>query len=61
MCCNGVFWSVSWYEQRTNMSYTIDLSRSVAERYGGPVAEADVAAARAVAAMAAQLVKLPVP
>jgi hypothetical protein len=60
VCCNGVFGTLSWYEPRTDMSYTVDLSRSVAERYGSPVAEADVAAARAVAALAAQLVKLPV-
>jgi len=43
------------------MSYTIDMSRSVAARYGGSSAEADVSAARAVAALAAQLVRLPVP
>ena len=59
VCCNGVFWSLSWYEERTNMSYTIDLSRSVASRYGSLAAEDDVAAARAVGALAAQLVRLP--
>jgi curved DNA-binding protein CbpA len=59
VCCNGVFWSLSWYEQRTNMSYTIDLSRSVAARYGSPLAEHDVVAAHAVAALATQLVRLP--
>ena len=30
VCCNGVFWSLSWYEERANMSYTIDLSRTQA-------------------------------
>lgn len=59
VCCNGVFWSLSWYEQRTNMSYTIDLSRSVAARYGSPTADQDMAAARAVARLAAALVRLP--
>jgi len=59
VCCNGVFWSVSWYEPRTNMSYTIDLSRSVAVRYGSLTATGDVAAARSVAALAGQLVRLP--
>ena len=59
VCCNGVFWSLSWYEQRTNMSYTIDLSRSVAARYGSQSADDDVAAARSVGALAAQLVRLP--
>jgi hypothetical protein len=59
VCCNGVFWSVSWYEQRTNMSYTIDLSRSVAARHGSLTADGDVAAAHAVAALAGQLVRLP--
>jgi hypothetical protein len=59
VCCNGVFWSVSWYAQRTNMSYTIDLSRSVAARYGSSSAEDDVAAARSVGSLAAQLVRLP--
>jgi hypothetical protein len=41
------------------MSYTIDLSRSVAARYGSSTAEGDTAAARAVAALAHQLVRLP--
>jgi hypothetical protein len=59
VCCNGVFWSVSWYEPRANMSYTIDLSRSVAARFGGPRAENDLAAARSMAALATQLVRLP--
>ncbi|MCA1644187.1 MAG: J domain-containing protein [Chloroflexi bacterium] len=59
VCCNGVFWSLSWYEQRTNMSYTIDLSRNVATRYGSQTADADVAAARAIGALATQLVRLP--
>ncbi len=59
VCCNGVFWSLSWYEQRTNMSYTIDLSRSVAARYGSLAAEGDESAAHAVGALAAQLVRLP--
>ena len=59
VCCNGVFWSLSWYEQRSNMSYTIDLSRSVAARYGSLAAEGDLGAARSVAALAGQLVRLP--
>jgi hypothetical protein len=59
VCCNGVFWSLSWYEPQANMSYTIDLSRSIAALYGGPAAEADIAAARAFAALAPQLVRLP--
>jgi hypothetical protein len=59
VCCNGVFWSLGWYDQRTNMSYTIDLSRSVAARYGSLAAEGDVAAAHAVATLATQLVRLP--
>jgi hypothetical protein len=59
VCCNGVFWSVSWYEPRAFMSYTIDLSRSVAARYGSSTAQDDTDAARAVAALAHQLVRLP--
>jgi hypothetical protein len=59
VCCNGVFWSLSWYEPDTNMSYTIDLSRSVAAQFGGASTNDDVAAARSVAALASQLVRLP--
>jgi hypothetical protein len=59
VCCNGVFWSVSWYEPKANMSYTIDLSRSVAAQYGASTAQADFASARAVAELAPQLVRLP--
>lgn len=59
VCCNGVFWSVSWYEPKANMSYTIDLSRSIAARYGSQAVEGDRSAARAVAGLAAQLVRLP--
>ena len=59
VCCNGVFWSLSWYEPNANTSYTIDVSRSAAAQYGGPVAEANVEAARTFAALAPQLVRLP--
>ena len=59
MCCNGVYWSLSWYEPATNMSYTIDLSRGVAMEFGGASADDNVAAARAVGALAGQLVRLP--
>src|SRR5207302_8094954 len=59
VCCNGVFWSLSWYQPTTNMSYTIDLSRSVAAQFGTPTADADLASARAVGALASQLVRLP--
>ena len=59
VCCNGQFWSVSWYESGPNLSYTIDLSRNVAAQYGGNRAESDVNAARAVAALANRLVRLP--
>jgi hypothetical protein len=59
VCCNGVFWSVSWYEPTANMSYSIDLSRAVALRYGNEQASDDEAAARAVAALAPMLVRLP--
>jgi hypothetical protein len=59
VCCNGLFWSISWYDTATNMSYTIDLSRNVAAQFGGPVADHDVASARRVAALATELVRLP--
>jgi hypothetical protein len=59
VCCNGVFWLLSWYEPRANMSYTIDVSRSVAARYGTPSAAGDESAARAFAALAPKLVRLP--
>jgi hypothetical protein len=59
VCCNGVYWSLSWYEPATNMSYTIDLSRSVALEFGGSTADANVEAARGVGALAGQLVRLP--
>ena len=59
VCCNGVFWSFSWYEPAANMSYTIDLSRSVALRFGSPSIDGDVTAARAVAELAPRLVRLP--
>ncbi|HEV7665047.1 MAG TPA: J domain-containing protein [Chloroflexota bacterium] len=59
VCCNGVFWSLSWYEPRANMSYTIDLSRRVAALYGSAAIEGDAAAAHAVANLASQLVRLP--
>ncbi|MBV9322274.1 MAG: J domain-containing protein [Chloroflexi bacterium] len=58
VCCNGVYWSLSWYEPATNMSYTIDLSRSVAMQFGSSNADDNVEAARAVGALAGQLVQL---
>jgi hypothetical protein len=59
VCCNGVFWSLSWYEPSTNMSYTIDLSRNMAAEFGSSSADDDVDAARAIGALAGQLVRLP--
>lgn len=59
VCCNGVFWSLSWYEPNVNMSYTIDVSRSAAAQYGGPLADGNVDAARSFANLASQLVRLP--
>jgi len=59
VCCNGVFWSLSWYEPRTDMSYSIEVSRSAAVQYGGSVAEGNVGAARALAVLASELVRLP--
>ena len=58
VCCNGVFWTVSWYEPRANVTYTIDLSRSVAAHFGTSAADANTAAARAVAALGPRLVRL---
>jgi hypothetical protein len=59
VCCNGVFWSLSWYEPRVDMSYSIELSRSAATPYGGAAVEANVDAARAFAVLASELVRLP--
>lgn len=59
VCCNGVFWSISWYEPAVNMSYEIDLSRSIAAQYGSSMIENDLGSARAVARLASQLVRLP--
>jgi hypothetical protein len=59
VCCSGVSWSLNWYEASTNMSYTIDLSRNEATLFGGTSADDDVNAARAVGALAGQLVRLP--
>lgn len=59
VCCTGLFWSLSWYEPATNMSYTIDMSRNVAAQYGGTSASEDVDAAKAIGALAGQLVRLP--
>jgi hypothetical protein len=59
VCCNGLFWSMSWYDAGNNMSYKIDLSRNVAAQFGGPGLTGDLAAARSVAALGTQLVQLP--
>ena len=59
VCCNGTSWSLDWYDPMTNMSYTIDFSRSIATQYGSSKAENDVDAARAVGALVGQLVRLP--
>jgi DnaJ domain len=60
VCCNGTFWSVAWYEPRANMSYSIDLSRALAMQFAGDTLNAtNVDAARGVASLAKQLVRLP--
>jgi hypothetical protein len=58
VCCNGVSWSLSWYEPATNMSYTIDLSRNIALDFGNSTADNNVDAARAVGALAGQMVTI---
>jgi hypothetical protein len=59
VCCTSVVWTVSWYEPAANMSYTLDLTRALALRYGSEQAQGDEAGARAVAALAMRLVRLP--
>jgi hypothetical protein len=59
VCCNGVFWSLTWFEPRANMTYTIDLSRSLATPFGGSIAPDNVSAAHDLGALAKQLVRLP--
>jgi hypothetical protein len=59
VCCNGVFWSLSWYEPRANMSYSIDLSRTIAAPFGEDIGPQNLSAAQSVAALARQLVRLP--
>jgi hypothetical protein len=59
VCCNGVFWSLSWYEERANMSYTIDLSRTQAAAFGNGIDQQNVVAARELGTLARQLVRLP--
>ena len=59
VCCNGVFWSVNWYEPRANMSYSIDLSRTIASPFGDDIGPQNLSAAQSVGALARQLVRLP--
>jgi hypothetical protein len=59
VCCNGVFWSLNWYEPRANMSYAIDLSRTIAVPFGDDIGPHNLSAAQSVAALARQLVRLP--
>ncbi len=59
VCCNGVFWSLTWYEERANMTYTIDLSRTLAIPFGAMIGEENGAAAHELGALARQLVRLP--
>ncbi len=60
VCCNGTFWSIAWYEPRANMSYAVDLSRALALQFGSSeLGQDNLAAARGVAALGKQLVRLP--
>jgi DnaJ-like protein len=59
VCCSGVSWSLNWYDPQTNMSYTIDLSRNIALEFGDSTATDNVASAKAVGALASELVHLP--
>ncbi|MDQ3809793.1 MAG: J domain-containing protein [Chloroflexota bacterium] len=58
VCCNGVFWSLTWYEARANMTYTLDLSRTVAARYGSAIGADNLSAARTIATLAWHLTPL---
>jgi hypothetical protein len=59
VCCNGVFWSVAWYEPGPDMSYTIDLARAVAIPFGTTVDSANASVARQLGSLARDLVRLP--
>lgn len=59
ICCNGVFWTVAWYEPGPDMTYTIDLARSVAVPFGSTVDRANADTAHQLGALARDLVRLP--
>ncbi len=60
VCCNGTFWTIAWYEPRANTSYAVDLSRSLALQFGShDLGQQNLAAARAIASIGKQLVRLP--
>ncbi len=34
ICCNGVYWDVTWYEAAVNVSYSMSFQQDIARAYG---------------------------
>jgi hypothetical protein len=58
VCCNGHYWRLTWYGEADGMTYQMEFDRNIADRYGGGISEGNVAGARALVDIAAQLVPL---
>jgi hypothetical protein len=58
VCCNGHYWTLTWYDARAGMTYRMDFERNIADRYGLGISPENVAGARALAEVAGQLAPL---
>jgi hypothetical protein len=54
----SLYWTATWYDQRVDMSYQLELSELVARPYGVALGPGGAEGAQAVAAVAASLVPL---
>jgi hypothetical protein len=58
-CCNGLYWTVQWYDPAADMTYELSLEQDLSKPYGEEVSPGNLASARQLAALADQLVPAP--
>jgi hypothetical protein len=58
VCCGGHYWSLTWYEEARDMTYSIILVGPVADQYGDGIAAENVRVAMTIAGIAELLAPL---
>lgn len=58
VCCGGHYWSLTWYDATRDMTYTMVLVGTMADRYGSTIAPDNASVATTLAGIAGRLAPL---